>query len=138
LIEPLFSTFVSPQLTADALGDTNALTSGNGGLWLGNGGSGFMGGFASIGFFILLFAVAITIPYFIHKTKPERIKPPYMGGEHVSDDIRGIEFIGPGDKRESVIVHNYYFKNLLGEKNLTLWVNLAAAAMILVMFGVVI
>lgn len=138
LIVPLFNTLVSPQLTADALGDASTLTSEFGGIWLGNGNDISMGGFASIGFFIILFAVALTIPYFIHKTRPEEIKPPYMGGEHVSDDIRGIEFIGPGDKRESVIVHNYYFKNLLGEKNLTLWVNLVAAAIILVMFGVVI
>ena len=138
LIVPLFNTFVAPQLAASGLGDANTLTSSASGLWLGNGGSIFMGGFASIGFFIILFAVVMTIPFYFIRTKAERIKPPYMGGEHVSDDIRGIEFIGPGDKRESVVVHNYYFKNVLGEENLTLWVNLAAAAIILVMFGVVI
>lgn len=138
LIEPLFNTLISPQLKADALRDTSTLASGNGGLWLGSGNNAYMGGFASIGFFIIVFAIAISIPYFIQKTKPETIKPPYMGGEHVSDDIRGIEFIGPGDRKVSVIVHNYYFKNFLGENNLTLWVNLIAAAIILVLFGVVI
>lgn len=138
LIVPLFNTFVAPQLSMDALGDTSTLTSGNGGIWLGNGNVLHMGGFASIGFFIILFAIVLTIPIFIRRTRPEKIKPPYMGGENVNDDIRGIEFMGPGDKVESVIVHNYYFKNLLGEERLTLVVNLIAGAIILIMFGVVI
>ena len=97
-----------------------------------------MGGFATIPFFLILFAVILTIPYFLRMTKPERIKPPYVGGELANDDIRGIEFIGPGDKLESVVVHNYYFSGVLGEKNLTLWTNIIAGAIILVMFGVVI
>jgi ech hydrogenase subunit A len=138
LIVPLFNTFVAPQLSLDALGDTSTLTSGNGGIWLGNGNVLHMGGFASIGFFIVLFAIVLTIPIFIRRTRPEKIKPPYMGGENVNDDIRGIEFMGPADKVESVIVHNYYFKNLLGEERLTLVVNLIAGAIILIMFGVVI
>ncbi|HEX2946847.1 MAG TPA: NADH-quinone oxidoreductase subunit L [Clostridia bacterium] len=138
LIVPLFNTFVAPQLSMDALGDASSLTSGNGGIWLGNGNTLNMGGFASIGFFIVLFAIVLTIPIFIRRTKPEKIKPPYMGGENVNDDIRGIEFTGPGDKVESVIVHNYYFKNLLGEERLTLVVNLIAGAIIMIMFGVVI
>ncbi len=138
LIVPLFNTFVAPQLSMDALGDTTTLTSGNGGIWLGNGNVLHMGGFASIGFFIVLFAIVLTIPIFIRRTRPEKIKPPYMGGENVNDDIRGIEFMGPADKVESVIVHNYYFKNLLGEERLTLVVNLIAGAIILIMFGVVI
>lgn len=138
LIVPLFNTFIAPQLSMDSLGDTTTLTSGNGGIWLGNGNVLHMGGFASIGFFIVLFAIVLTIPIFIRRTRPEKIKPPYMGGENVNDDIRGIEFMGPADKVESVIVHNYYFKNLLGEERLTLVVNLIAGAIILIMFGVVI
>lgn len=138
LIVPLFNAFVAPQLSMDALGDTSALTSGNGGLWLGNGNTVHMGGFASIGFFIVLFAIVLTIPIFVRRTRPEKIKPPYMGGENIDDDIRGLEFTGPGDKAEGVIVHNYYFKNILGEERLTLVVNLIAGAIILIMFGVVI
>ncbi len=138
LIVPLFNAFVAPQLSMDALVDASSLTSGSGGIWLGNGNVLNMGGFASIGFFIVLFAIVLTIPVFIRRTKPEKIKPPYMGGENINDDIRGIEFTGPGEKVESVIVHNYYFKNLLGEERLTLVVNLIAGAIILIMFGVVI
>ena len=61
-----------------------------------------------------------------------------MGGELANDDIRGIEFIGPMDKVENVVVHNYYLSSMFSEEKLTLWANLAATAVILVMFGVVI
>lgn len=138
LITPLFNSLVAPQLASSGLADGSSLIGGSGGLWLGNGSSVFVGGFASVTFFIILFAVILTIPYFLRKTKPERVKPPYLGGELANDDIRGIEFIGPGDKVENVLVTNYYFTRILGEQNLTLWVNLAAGAIILVMFGVVI
>ena len=138
LITPLFNALVLPQLTSYGLADSSSLFGGNGGIWLGNGGSVFMGGFASIPFFLILLAVILTIPYFLRMTKPERIKPPYFGGELANDDIRGLEFTGPGDKLESIIVTNYYFTKVLGEENLTVWTNLIAGAIILVMFGVVI
>lgn len=138
LITPLFNTLVSKELATYGLNDGSSLTGGNGGLWLGNGSSVFMGGFASIIFFAILLVVILTIPYFLRKTKPERIKPPYLGGELADDDIRGLEFIGPGDKLENVVVTNYYFSRVLGEQNLSLWTNLVAGAIILVMFGVVI
>ncbi len=134
LITPLFNTLVAPQLAAYGLADSGSLIGGNGGLWLGNG----VGGFASVFFFVILLLVILTIPYFLRRTKPERIKPPYLGGELANDDIRGLEFIGPGDKLETVVVTNYYFTRVLGEENLTLWLNLIAGAIILAMFGVVI
>ena len=134
LITPLFNTLVAPQLASYGLADSGSLIGGNGGLWLGNG----VGGFASVFFFVILLLVILTIPYFLRRTKPERIKPPYLGGELANDDIRGLEFIGPGDKLETVVVTNYYFTRVLGEENLTLWLNLIAGAIILAMFGVVI
>jgi len=137
-IAPLFNDLVLPHLKSLGLSDGSTLTGGNGGLWL-TGGSGlFVGGFASIPFFMLLFVLMVTIPYFLHKTKPERIKPPYLGGELANNDIRGLEFIGPGDKLETVVVQNYYFTRVLGEDKLTIWTNVLAIAIILVMFGVVI
>lgn len=137
-ITPMFNALILPQLSAFGLADKAALEGNNAGLWV-NGASGaLMGGFAVIPFFIVLFAVILTIPVFLRRTHPERIKPPYFGGELANNDIRGIEFIGPMDKVENVVVHNYYFTGVLGEKNLTLWTNVVAGAIILVMFGVVI
>ncbi len=138
-ITPLFNGLIAPQLASYGFADASQLSGQAGGIWIGGGGGNpLMGGFATIPFFLILFAVILTIPYFLRMTKPERIKPPYVGGELANDDIRGIEFIGPGDKLESVVVHNYYFSGVLGEKNLTLWTNIIAGAIILVMFGVVI
>lgn len=138
LITPLFNTLILPQLTSYGMADSSTLVGGSGGIWLGNGSNVFMGGFASIPFFLILLVVILTIPYFLRRTKPERIKPPYFGGELANDDIRGLQFIGPGDKLETIVVTNYYFTKVLGEQNLTVWTNLIAGAIILVMFGVVI
>jgi ech hydrogenase subunit A len=138
LIVPLFNSLVAPQLAASGITDTPSLAGQNGGLWLAGSGSSFMGGFASMTFFIIVFAVIITIPYFLRKTRPERVRPPYFGGELAHEDIRGIDFIGPMDKIENIVVHNYYFSGVFGEGNLTLWMNIVAGAIILVMFGVVI
>lgn len=138
LVGPLFNSLVAPQLSASGITDAPALAGQGGGIWLSGTTGGFMGGFSSMTFFIIFFAVIITIPYFLRKTKPEKIRPPYFGGELANDDIRGIEFIGPMDKIENIVVHNYYFSGVFGEGNLTLWMNLIAGAIILVMFGVVI
>lgn len=136
-IIPIFNYFVKPELTTFHLGDKDVLTGGSMGVWLQNADSAVTGGFASILFFIIIFVLMITIPYFLRKTKPESIKLPYLCGEN-NDDIRGIEFVGPGDKLEDVIVRNYYLKGIFGEKNITLWANIVAGAIILIMFGVVI
>lgn len=137
-ITPLFNGLIAPQLVSYNLGDDSSLIGRAGGIWLGSSANPLMGGFATIPFFLILLAVILTIPYFLRRTRPERIKPPYVGGELANDDIRGIEFIGPGDKVESIVVHNYYFSGVFGERNLTLWTNIIAGAIILVMFGVVV
>jgi ech hydrogenase subunit A len=72
------------------------------------------------------------------RVKPENVKPPYVGGELANDDIRGIEFTGPMDRVENVVVHNYYFSSLFREKNIMLIMNSMAGAIILIMFGAVI
>lgn len=137
-IVQLFNGLVLPQLKSYVLSGESSLKGDVWGLWLGGEGGALSGGFAAIPFFLVLFVVVITVPYFLLRTRPERIKPPYVGGEQAHDDIRGIEFIGPGDKLESIVVHNYYFSGVFGEKNLTFWTNVIAGAIILVMFGVVI
>jgi len=133
-IAPLFNFLVSPQLKAGY--DGLLLSAGDGGLWLSNGSSLPVGGIYAVPLFLILFAVVAAIPAFISRTRPERVKPPYFGGELANNDIRGIDFIGPGDKVEQVIVHNYYMTNIFGEKRLSIWASLIALATILVMFGV--
>jgi ech hydrogenase subunit A len=100
--------------------------------------SAIVGGFASILFFVIVFVLIITIPYFLRRTKPEKVRPPYLCGENVNSDVRGLEFTSPGDKVENVVVQNYYMTGIFGEDKLTLWTNLVAGAIIIIMFGVVI
>lgn len=137
-IVPLFNTFIKPQLMAFQLADKSDLAGEGGGVWLYSMNNALIGGFASILFFIIIFALMITIPYFLRRTRPETVKPPYLCGENINNDVRGIEFTSPADTVEKVIVRNYYLTGFFGEGNLTLWTNLVAGAIILVMFGVVV
>lgn len=137
LILPLFNTVVQPQLSAMNLADKTVLSGGSASISLFAGNDSLVGAFASLPFFAIIFAVLILIAYLLKHTRKEAIKAPYLCGAN-TDDLRGIEFIGPGDKVENVIVHNYYMAGLFGENNMTLWVNLLAGALILIMFGVVI
>ena len=137
LIAPMFNIFVEPYLkSVFAIPLGNGLTAGNG-IWIWGDFGPATGGFASIYFFLLLLFIIVTIPYFLRKTKPESIKAPYLCGEN-TDDMRGIEFVSPADKVDNVVVHNYYLTGAFGEERLTLWTNLVAGAIILIMFGVVI
>jgi ech hydrogenase subunit A len=96
-----------------------------------------IGGVLVAPIFILVLLLVILVPLFLIRTRPEVIKPPYFGGELANNDIRGIEFIGPGDKVENIVVHNYYMTSIFGEEKLTIWMSVIAGAIILIMFGVV-
>ena len=100
--------------------------------------NGYVGGFAVMAVFILILMFTLLIPSIIHKTNLEKVRPPYFGGELANGDIRGIEFIGPGDKIENVIVRNYYFNNIFGEEKLTTIMISISIAIIVIMFGIVI
>lgn len=139
LMMQMYNTFVAPQINLLHLPDKTAGLEGNhGGVWLRGMENMNVGGFAAIPIFLLIFAMMLLIPYFLRKTRAESVKPPYLCGENINNDIRGIEFMSPADKVENVIVHNYYMTGMFGEGNLTIWCNAAALAIILVMFGVVI
>jgi ech hydrogenase subunit A len=127
-IAPIFNSLVWPQIAKYyMIGDFS------GSIWSTAG----IGDFPVIYFFVLFFGILLLVPYFISKTKPEAVKPPYLCGENVSDDMKGLEFMSPADKKEKTIVHNYYMSGFFGENNLTLWTNVIAGAIILIMFGVI-
>jgi ech hydrogenase subunit A len=72
----------------------------------------------------------------VSRTKSEIIRPPYFGGELYGNDIRGIDFVGPGDKIEHVIVRNYYFRGAFGNGTLALLFLSVSIGIILVLVGV--
>jgi len=136
-IVPLYNNLIKPYIENIKLAGGPKLSGDSLGLWVQATKNAVNGGFASILFFIIILIIMLTIPYFLNKTKPEKVKPPYLCGLN-TDDKKGIEFLSVGDKVENVVVHNYYMLGIFGESKLTLWVNLIAGAIILIMFGVVI
>ncbi len=138
LIVPMFNSFIKPYLTTLNISGGPELEGRGLGVIMHSADASVIGGFTSILFFAIVLVLMITIPYFLRKTKAESVKPPYLCGENMNNDVRGLEFISPGEKVEEVVVHNYYMAGFFGEKNLTLWTNLVAAAIIIIMFGVVV
>lgn len=128
-VAPIYNSLIKPQIVKYFyIGNTD------GSIWSTAG----IGDFPVIYFFVLFFAILLLVPYFLRKTNPESVKPPYLCGENVSDDMKGLQFMSPADKVEKTVVHNYYLAGFFGEENLTLWTNVIAGAIILVMFGVII
>lgn len=137
-IAPLYNFFVKPQILAFNIADKEELAGTGLGIWLEKVDKAVYGGFASILFFAIILILMVAIPIFANRIKPSRLKPPYLCGGNIDNDLRGIEFVSPGDKPETVVVRNYYMESVFGENKLTLWVNLVAGAVIIIMLGVVI
>lgn len=132
----LFNVLINPQLKLFGLKDGSGLSGGFNGIWVSSGGINSFGGFSYLAVFGILLFLIILVPYCIAKTKPKNIRPPYLCGENIDNDVRGLEFTSYGDSVSNAVVRNYYLSGLFGEKNLTLWSNLIAAAVIIVMLGV--
>ena len=137
-IVPLYNQFVKPQVMSFNIADKQELAGTGMGIWLQKADAAVYGGFASILFFAIILGLMVAIPFFANRIKPSRLKPPYLCGANVDDDYKGIEFISPGDNIDSVVVRNYYLESVFGESKLTLWFNLVAGAMMLIILGVVI
>jgi ech hydrogenase subunit A len=137
-IAPMYNMLIDPQLKAFHLTDKIQLIGSQGGLWLTGGSSVAVGGFAVLAVFAIILALFIAIPYYLHKGKSADLRAPYMCGENVDSDIRGAEFMGPGEKTAGIMVHNYYLLGAFGEDKLTHVLNLIAGAIILLMLGMVV
>ncbi|MFA5072547.1 MAG: proton-conducting transporter membrane subunit [Nitrospirota bacterium] len=137
-IAPMFNMLVDPQLKAFHLMDKIMLTGGaDGGIWLTALNGHVIGGFSVLGLFAILAVLLVIMIYYLRRAKLDEVRTPYLCGENVDADIRGLQFTGPGDKSADVMVRNYYFQGVFGEERLTLGMNLTAVAIILLMFGVV-
>lgn len=137
-IAPLYNKFIKPQIEAFKIADKEALGGTGLGIWLHKMDEAIYGGFASILFFAVILLLMVALPVIANRIKPSRLKPPYLCGGNVDDDLRGLEFVSPGDKAENVVVRNYYMQSVFGENKLTFWVNVLAGAVIIIMLGVVI
>ena len=137
-IVPLYNQFVKPQVALFNIVDKEQLVGTGMGIWIQKINNAVYGGFASILFFIVVLVLMVAIPFFSYRIKPTRLKPPYLCGDNTDEDYKGIEFISPGDKVETVVVRNYYMQGVFGEEKLTLWCNIVAGALVIIILGVVI
>ncbi len=137
-IAPLYNQFVKPQIISFKMADKGELAGTGLGIWLHKMDAAVYGGFASIMFFAVILVLMVALPIIANRIKPSRLKPPYLCGANADEDLRGLEFISPGDKVENVVVRNYYMQSVFGENKLTFWVNIVAGAVIIIMLGVVI
>jgi ech hydrogenase subunit A len=134
-IAPMFNMLIDPQLQAFNLSDKITVVGSNGGIWMMSSGAA-VGGFSVLAVFAIMFFLLLAAAYFMGKGKEADLRTPYMCGENVGSDIRGLEYTGPGEKPAGVVVRNYYLKGVFGEEKLTLTFNLIAGAIILLMIGV--
>ena len=138
LIVPMYNNFIKPYIASLSIADSEMLSGTGLGIWLEATDKAVYGGFASIMFFIVIFVLMITIPLLSKRRKPSSLKPPYLCGANVNEDLRGIEFTGPGDKVEQVVVRNYYMEQVFGESKISFYLSVVAGALIIIMLGVVI
>lgn len=138
LIVPMYNNFIKPYIASLSIADSEMLSGTGLGIWLEATDKAVYGGFASIMFFIVIFVLMITIPLLSKRRKPSSLKPPYLCGANVNEDLRGIEFNGPGDKVEQVVVRNYYMEQVFGESKISFYLSVVAGALIIIMLGVVI
>ena len=137
-IAPMYNMLISPQVKAFHVADKIMLLGGNdGGIWLQAWNGNIVGGFAVLSVFVILGILTLGMLFYLKRTTLDEVRTPYLCGENIDMDIRGLQFTGPGEKAANVVVHNYYFMGIFGEEKLTLFLNLGAMALILLMFGVV-
>jgi ech hydrogenase subunit A len=99
-------------------------------------GSVVSGGFDGVIALLIVMFVVFLLLFLLSAFNKPKIVAPYTGGEHTSNNNIGRYFVGPQDKVERVIMHNYYFKGIFGEKRLGLICSFISVLLILVMFGV--
>lgn len=95
---------------------------------------GISGGFGGIILLTGVIVAAFIVIFVNAKANKPRIIPPYACG--ALSDEKGRDFIGPKDKVEKVMLHNYYLSGIFGEKKLMPVVSVISAIIILIMFGV--
>lgn len=66
-----------------------------------------------------------------------RLRKPFLCGENIDEGGLSYEFRSVMDRREVAMMRSYYFSSVFGEKNMNVWANPIAVALILSLFGVI-
>jgi hypothetical protein len=127
LISPLYNGVVAPALSEASYGV--AFTTGH---WFLH--APGLGVFAAWPIFIVA-ALAIVIPGFLVKAKPEESRAAYMCGENV--EIGADEFTAVADERTQLRTSGFYVAPALGERNLNRFIEPIGIVLLIIMFAMV-
>jgi ech hydrogenase subunit A len=127
LIAPLYNNIVAPALAEAGYCVTCAFTTG---AWFLK---SPMGIFAAWPVFIII-ALALLIPVFTARAKPEASRSSYMCGENVEMGVD--EFVAVADERTKLKTGGFYIENILGEGNLNRFVVPVGIVLLVVLFVV--
>ncbi len=72
----------------------------------------------------------------VRRLKDSSVRPPFMCGENITGIERTYTFRSLKDESETAWAGSYYLKGVFSEERLTLWGNLLAALIVVIMFGV--
>jgi len=85
----------------------------------------------------IVFALAVLLPLWLIRVRPEEVRAPYLCGVQEDDYEHVAAFRSVGDAPHELKIGGYYFRQLLSEQSFTGWANPMAIALIVILFGVV-
>jgi ech hydrogenase subunit A len=132
-VSALYRAFAAPYLSQ--LSFTASDLSWQGGAWRMSS-ADLVSGFGILQAFMLVMVALAMLFYLFLRRRPSRFEPPWVGGELANHDIRGIEFVGPGDRVEQILVHSYYLEGVFSEKYLSIPASFISALLIVTMLWV--
>lgn len=133
LIMPLINNYMVIPGIKQLLNTGSNVIGTRGGLYMISGYK-LSGGFGGVIILLCVIAALIIISFVNSKFNKPKIVAPYACG--TLEDEEGRDFCGPQDKTERVVLHNYYFTRIFGEKKLMPVFSVVSAIIILIMFGV--
>lgn len=132
---PQLNNIVAAPAARQMLHRADAVVSRSDGIALMGGGQ-VTGAFGGVLALLLALVAGFLLVFLLAKLKKPRFVPPYACGALTSENPSGGAFIGPKDKVERVVIHNYYLTSLFNEKKLLPACSLISVLLILVVFGV--
>ncbi len=125
LIAPLYNSIVAPALTEAGYNMAAAFTTG---AWFLK---SPLGVFAAWPVLVIV-ALALIIPFFATRVKPEESRAAYMCGENV--EMGADEFMAVADERSKLKTGGLYVEDIFGERNLNRFILPAGIVFLVVLF----
>lgn len=132
---PALNNFVVVPAVSQLLHTASRVSGEGNGLVLLQGGR-VQGAFGGVLALLVILCVVLAIVYVFGKINKPKIVPPYACGELAGNNVKGSAFIGPRDKVERVVMHNYYLTSLFSEQKLLPACGFISLLLIFVLFGV--